>query len=101
MKVFQYIDGKRKLPEELCLTHAARVFRERRNADTGPKIVQMVLRNMIQDHWYYRSNEWVDQPYFSLDIGLQPYVGPANLAPPHIYGKGTFNIDEELTMLLQ
>lgn len=83
---------------EACVERAERTFLSRGGQDTNPTIVQMILRgkNPI-DHWYYRSNEWVDQPYLAMGIALQPYVGPSDKAPRILYGEGTFMKDDEMT----
>lgn len=85
--------------QDICIAAAQRVFLERHEKDTNPAIVQMILRGELVDHWYYRSDEHIDQPYFLKAYFLQPYRGPTTLAHPTIYGPGTYIIDELLTNL--
>ena len=83
---------------EACILRAERTFLNRAPADTNPAIVRMVLRGVLIDHWYYRSCEWIEQPYFAAGILLQPYVGSAKLArPKSLYGAGTYITDIEAT----
>src|ERR1035437_9921666 len=71
--------------EESCISRAERTFRLRSKTDTNPVIVQMTRGGNPIDHWYYRSDEWIDQPFFALGK-FQPYVGPANRAQRFMYG---------------
>ena len=85
-------------PSEICLTAAGRVFRERQiEDDTNPKIVQMILNGKLIEHWYYRSDQWIEQPYLKMSEFLQPYIGPVDGAMPFLYGNGTYVIDEDAT----
>lgn len=77
-----------------------KIYNERNALDTHPVIVQMRHLGRLIDHWYYRSDQWVDQPYFKPSEFLQPYVGPVELANPGLYGKGTYIVDKELTDLI-
>lgn len=70
---------------EVCINRAHKTYLARASEDTNPQIVKMVLRGKPVDHWYYRSDEWIDQPYFALPILLQAYVGPANRAMRALY----------------
>ena len=92
----QVVNGRLSEIENLCLTHAIRTFKERREADTNPQIVQMVHDGDVLGHWYYRSDEWIDQPYFIKSRLIQLYTGPAELAMPLLYGEGTYVPDEGL-----
>lgn len=58
-----------------CYSEAEDTFRRRWNLDTNPRIVQMVHQGIPIDHWYYRSNEWISQPYAWPEMFIQPYVG--------------------------
>ena len=94
----QLVEGKFVPAQELSLIHAERAFRRGvEKGDTNPRIVQMKLRGQLIPHWYYRSKEWVDQPYYKPSEFLQPYVGPADQANPVLYGAGTFEVDDEMT----
>lgn len=85
-------------PPEICLVAAERVFRERRKkGDTDPKIVQMKSHGELIDHWYYRSKQWIEQPYLKLSEFIQPYIGPADKAPLSFYGDGSYEVDETIT----
>ena len=92
----QVVNGRLSDIESICVTHAIKTFKERRGADTNPQVVQMVHNGDVLDHWYYRSEEWIDQPYFIRDRLIQPYTGPAELAMPLLYGEGTYVPDEAL-----
>ena len=101
-QTLQLIRGEFVPFQEICLSHAENTFRVRLAiGDTNPQIVQMKLRGQLIPHWYYRSKQWVDQPYFIPLIFLQPYVGPAGQANPGQYGEGTFEVDEEITNLFR
>lgn len=99
LPTYQLINGELKAPDELCLGVARRTFAERSETDTNPVIVQMVLQGRPIPHWYYRSDEWVDQPYYKPSEFVQPYVGPVNEAMAFLYGEGTYVVDEEMTSL--
>lgn len=90
-------DGKLGPITEPCIIRAERTFFARAVTDTNPTIVQMKLRGSLLDHWYYRSKEWIDQPYFAAAIFLQPYVGPTTRAMRTLYGEETFIVDEQAT----
>ncbi len=72
-------------------------MKDRWKTDTNPCIVQMILYRELVPHWYYRSDQWVAQPYFIPQYFLQPYVGPSENAPANMYGKGTYVIDKDAT----
>ena len=95
----QIVDGELvSPPTEASLVAAGRVFQERqKKGDTNPQIVQMKLRGKLIDLWYYRSDQWIEQPYFGKDIFLQPYIGPAEEAMSFLYGDGTYVVDKEMT----
>ena len=76
------------------------IMERQENGDTNPLIVQMIHMGRLIDHWYYRSDQWVDQPYFKPSEFLQPHVGPADQAIPGLYGDETFQIDEEMTAMM-
>lgn len=82
---------------DICEVAAQNTMKERWGKDTDPSIVQMILRKQLVPHWYYRSNEWIAQPYYLPKYFLQPYVGPSKDAPPHLYGEGTYILDKEAT----
>ncbi len=97
----QVIDGKLSDVEEICVVHAARTFRARKSMDTNPQIVRMREGGgQPFAHWYYKSNEWIDQPYVILDRFIEPYTGPVDRANPLLYGEGTFIPDIEITNFL-
>jgi hypothetical protein len=90
-------DGKLGPITDICEVAAENYMRERWGMDTHPCIVQMRLRGELVPHWYYRSDQWVAQPYFLPQHFLQPYVGPSEGALPSLYGRGTYIIDSEAT----
>ncbi len=97
----QQMDEKGKLGplRDVCIVVAERTFIARFGQDTEPTIAQMIVRGEPVPHWYYRSKEWVDQPYFIPRELIQPYRGPAKSAYPWLYGEGTFRVDESETLL--
>jgi hypothetical protein len=86
---------------ETCITHARKTFLTRFSQDTDPTIVQMILYGTEISHWYYRSKEWIDQPYFIPQQILPPYCGPADIADPNLYGEGTFIVDDMSTRFIR
>lgn len=86
-------EGKLGPLRDICVVAAQKVFLARYETDTNPTIVQMILRGELVDHWYYRSEEFIDQPYFLPAHFLQPYRGPANVANPGLYGPETYVVD--------
>ncbi len=97
----QQLDDKGKLGpiQDICVVAAQRAYLKRRNQDTNPQIVQMVLCGEVIPHWYYRSDEWIDQPYFIPQNFVQPYRGPVVSAYPWLYGEKTYVVDNELIRL--
>lgn len=90
-------DGTLGPVKEACINRAERIFQLRHKTDTNPKIVQMILRGERIPHWYYRSDEWIDQPYFAMSIAMQPYVESTNKAPIWYKKEGNFMVDDEAT----
>ena len=99
-ETLQSIDGRLEPVIEICMEHALKTLIERRSQDTKPVIVRMVLRGDLIDHWYYMSEQWIDQPYFIPHINLQPYVGPAREAPVEFYGIGTYLVEDRTNQLI-
>jgi hypothetical protein len=75
--MFWIVNGSLDIVTEPCIAHAEKVFRRRAGLDTNPQIVQMVGLTGPINHWYYKSEEWIDQPFPILAHLIQPYVGPA------------------------
>lgn len=86
---------------EICVVAAERIFRERWELDTEQIIAQMIFKGKPIDHWYYRSKEWVEQPYFIPSKVIQPYRGPVEYAHVWLYGEGTYLVNEKVTNLLR
>jgi len=87
---------------DICVVIAQRNYLARKTIDTNPVLVQMILRGEeLIDHWYYRSEEYIDQPFYHPSLFLQPYRGPAYLAIPILYGPGTYLVDQELIELTE
>ena len=101
IEVQQLLEDKYELGpiRDICVVAAQRTYLRRKDTDTNPLIVQMKVHGALISHWYYRSNEWVDQPYFMPRDFVQPYRGPANSAYPWLYGNDTYEIDEQLKWL--
>ncbi len=59
----------------------------------------MLLEGMPSffQHWYFRSDQMIVQPYEDLSVGILHYVGPPDMAPPNLYGKNTYEINELIT----
>jgi hypothetical protein len=83
--------------KDICLVVAERVFRQRWGKDTNPCIVQMILDGRPQQHWYYRSDQWLDQPFEFMSLFIQAYRGEVLMAYPWLYGEDTYSIDQEET----
>ena len=90
-------DGTLGPLEEPCIFRAEKTFKSRSKQDTNPAIVQMVLLGELISHWYYRSDQWIDQPYFSINLGMEPYIGPVDQAPKIFYDKDKFIVNEAAT----
>ncbi|PIN79524.1 hypothetical protein COV16_03755 [Candidatus Woesearchaeota archaeon CG10_big_fil_rev_8_21_14_0_10_34_8] len=83
---------------ESCINHAYRTYAKRADQDTNPVIARMLVDGKPVDHWYYRSDEWIDQPYELSMIGFPAYVGPAdNRKIKFIYGEGNFIVETKYT----
>ena len=96
MKAGQIVDGELRDIQDICLSYALRIYNERSEIDTNPKIVRMIFRGNPINHWYYRSDQWIDQPYFFGSVFIQPCIGPPEQACPVLYGEGTYETDEEI-----
>ena len=94
MQSFQVVNGELRGMQETCVVHAIRTFLARRDVDANPQIVQMVIDTKPIDHWYYRSDSYVDQPYFLASLLIQPLIGDPSGGYPRHYGEGTFQPDE-------
>lgn len=95
-RVKQLIDGKLVNYQVACITQAFRTFAERAGTDQNPNIVQMLALGIPIEHWYYRSEDWIDQPYHHPER-LFAYVGSTSGNFPPQLGPGTFKIDTEST----
>ena len=100
LDVFEHFDGT---PEsgitEWSHAHATRALITRQRVvvpDPNPQIVKMILHGASVPFLYYRSDQWIDQPYYAPNIFLQPFIGPANEALPNLYGEGTYAVQEGL-----
>lgn len=82
-----------------CIVAAERTFFRRKGQDTNPQIVQMILRGIPVDHFYYRSEELIDQPYYLPSEFVPPYRGPAEDADPFMYGEGTYTVVTDVQYL--
>lgn len=81
-----------------CIKCAEQAFEERlKKGDTNPQIVQMILMGKPTKHFYYRSDQWIEQPLYKPSAFIPCYVGPADQANPCFYGEGTYQIHESLT----
>ncbi len=98
--VKQLIDGELRDIKTSCISQAYRTFAERSATDANPRIVQMQINGALVDHWYYRSDNWIDQP-FSHSSGLVAYVGEAEGDVPEELGEGTYLVDKESTEDIQ
>ena len=97
MDTLQLVGGRFVQCIDICVQHAKKTYLQRRGKDTHPMIVQMIHLGKPIPHWYYRSDQWIDQPYYKPSEFLQPYVGPIEFANPGSYGKGTYVPDKEIT----
>ncbi len=60
----------------------------------------MLNQGLPIDHWYYRSDDWIDQPY-QHPGRLFAFVGPTSGDVPTQLGPETFRIDRESTSDIQ
>lgn len=90
-------NGKLGPIKDICETAAQRTMKDRWGKDTHPSIVQMVIDNKRIPHWYYRSDQWISQPYDISSYHLLPYIGSVEKAPAEMYGVGTYAIDDRAT----
>lgn len=81
---------------ESCIEVAEGVFAKRAGKDSNPMIARVVRGGERIGHWYYRSDEWIYQPFFAMSL-VMPYEGPARLAKIAQYGEGRYERDEEAT----
>jgi len=89
-------------PQEICLVHALKTFAARNRIDTQAQIVQMIVRNIARTHWYYKSAEWIEQPYLIKDLLVAPFTGPVQECHLYmLYGQGTYRPSEAATRLAQ
>lgn len=84
-----------------CVSEAQKTFRERWGTDTNPRIVQMVLQGKPIDHWYYRSDQWISQPFVAPDIFMQSYVGPTDTLEAIKYGERSYLYGDEEKLLTE
>lgn len=89
------VDGHLQEIMGTCIDEAVKTFKERWGRDTNPRIVQMIHQGQRIDHWYYRSNEWISQPYAWPKIFMQPYVGSANELGAVRYGEKSYFYGED------
>jgi hypothetical protein len=95
----QLIDGKLVPVENNCLYIALQTYKQRHETDKNPVIVQMVIDDfVIIPHWYYRSDDWIEQQFLYPWDSIFPYVGPVSLADKRCYN--SFKIYEELMSIL-
>ena len=103
----QLINGKFVFPENNCLFIALQTYKERFEKDTNSLIAQMILgTGEIIDHWYYRSDEWIEQLFKFPEDKIEPYQGPANKADFHAYGlfkiyAGAKHLPKKINFLLK
>ena len=98
----QLRDGALTPGAENCVMHASMTWKERAASDTNPLIVQAFIGGVEKPYYYYRSDEWVDQPLFhEQDPCFTPYVGPAESAPVEVYGVDKFKKADSIMFLLK
>jgi hypothetical protein len=85
---------------EACITTAMRIYSKRKDIDTNSRIVRMVIDGKLVDHWYFRSDQWIEQPFYSPKKCLLPYRGAAADADPSLYGEGTYQTDEKMNQVI-
>ena len=103
MAMKQIVNGKLCEIVESCAKHAVQTFNARRDLDTNQMIVQMVVRGNKIPHWYYRSNEWVEQPYSLREQFVDPFIGPVpakeNQLAEIMYSIQEYEIAKDITDL--
>lgn len=91
----------RRFKEVISVTNseqaAATTMQERWGIDHNPCIAQMLRHGGVLTFYYYRSDEWINQPIDLSDMGISAYTGPLEKAPVALYGPGTYIVDEGIT----
>ena len=59
-----------------------------------PHIVQMVVDGEPIEHFYYRSEKWIEQPFTLQSEGIKPFSGPTDGPIHKQYQEGTYRVDE-------
>ncbi len=77
--------------------NAAATMKKRWGQYTDPSIAEITIPGKPTPLYYYRSNEWISQPFDIPSLGITSYSGPIDSAPPEMYGPGTFTINYSIT----
>jgi hypothetical protein len=86
MESKQLIDGKLVDAENNCLYVALQTYKQRCKIDKNPLIVQMIIDDFkIVPHWYYRSDNWIEQHFLIPGDNIKPYIGPVKSAEARLY----------------
>jgi len=85
--------------KDSCIKVATETFLAR-STDQNRRIVQMILYGNLIPHWYYRSDQWIYQPFLNISKGIIHYVGDPKNADSNLYGEGTYQLDEYNTSYL-
>ena len=105
MTMKQIVDSKLCEITESCIKHAVLTFDARRSHDTNQMIVQMIVRGNKIQHWYYRSNEWVEQPYALREQFVDPFIGPVPARDDQLaeimYSIQKYEIAKDITYLIR
>ena len=76
--------------EHNCVFVALKSYKERHEKDKSPLIAQMGIKVpegvKFIPHYYYRSDNWIEQRFLLPGDNLNAYVGPAKEADPIFYG---------------
>ncbi|MGV8162723.1 MAG: hypothetical protein ACP5N2_05335 [Candidatus Nanoarchaeia archaeon] len=94
----QIINGTLVFPQNNCLYVALQAYKSRHLKDTNPLIVKMILTTDIFkeiDHWYYRSDQWIEQPFLIPKDNIPYHIGPIDSADKRCY-----TLFEEYTELM-
>lgn len=82
---------------ENCVDIAIETYIARKDIDTNPLICHMFYQNCTETfpHWYYRSDQYINQPEDFSFFGITPFVGHPSKAPEEVYGKNKFQVDQK------
>lgn len=99
LDAFEFREHQYVVTERSCVYVAKQAYFRRARLDTSAQIVEVLSSGHPQNHWYYRSDQWIEQPFLLLSIFMQPYVGRFEdcLFLSTIYSSDRYRVDLDLT----